>query len=64
MAIFESVSLFHNPRNPKCRACIYYGDSDEFEVSAYCTCTKNKIKRRYRDHNSPACTYFELKKIK
>ena len=60
MAIFEISSPVFDRRNPKCRACRYYGANEGFAFSAECQCKDNNIKNRRRDHNDKACSFFRL----
>ena len=60
MSIFEINFQFHNPKNPKCRSCEFYGNK-EFEVFAECMNEDFKGNKQ-RFHNSKACTKFRIKK--
>ena len=61
MSICEISSPMHDYRVPRCRACKFYGQENSgFKVFAKCSCETNKIKRKHRDHNSKACSSFEL----
>lgn len=59
MAVLTIEYEFYNPRNPKCRACKYWGDDADKE-EYYRTCQNKEAKIKYRDraHNSPACSKF------
>lgn len=47
---------FYSPRNSKCRACTYFPG---LTLGGYCACKDNKIRTRYRYHNSKACSWFK-----
>lgn len=66
MAIITIESPMYDSKNPKCRACQWYGKeggcgpNDEFRGSEKCVNPHAKIRKRTRDHNDKACLEFRL----
>lgn len=65
MSVFEVSSPMYDPRSPRCRACMYFGSGERFEVAAECSCEGNrsglgKIRRRWREHGDQACSWFSV----
>lgn len=63
MSKTEITYEFYNRKNPKCRACKWYGNNsimNSFEFIAECRDTMAPIRNKYRRHNSKACSHFTL----
>lgn len=61
MAIYEVYAPIYDRRNPKCRACKYFGvDSEQSDVLEPCQNLESKIKNRDRYHSDKACRKFKL----
>lgn len=62
MAIFLPGSRFHDPQNPKCRACEHWGTDPANQLDYYDDCQHNgaPIPKKRRAHNDRACRCFQL----
>lgn len=51
---------FYNPRNPKCRACLYWKDTSGEGTIGDCNCVSFNGKHSCRRHNTKSCCNFKV----